>query len=194
MRMPTSSPPLLETEPYRARVARYIRYLVHDASDAEDLTQETFMRAYHQQGTLRDPAALESWLYRIATHICIDRLRQRARTTALQADSPVEDLPIVDHDQPSPFVIVQQAEMGECVDQYVATLSDQQKAVLLLHDADGMTDNEIADLLAVPLTTVKMRLHRARQKLGANLKNACTFGRDERGVFVCEPKPKETSD
>src|SRR6185436_12112811 len=103
MRMPTSSPPLLETEPYRARVARYIRYLVHDASDAEDLTQETFMRAYHQQGTLRNPAALESWLYRIATHICIDRLRQRARTTALQADSPVEDLPIVDHDQPSPF-------------------------------------------------------------------------------------------
>ena len=194
MRMPTSSPPLLETEPYRARVARYIRYLVHDASDAEDLTQETFMRAYHQQGTLRDPAALESWLYRIATHICIDRLRQRARTTALQADSPVEDLPIVDHDQPSPFVIVQQAEMGECVDQYVGILSDQQKAVLLLHDADGMTDNEIADLLAVPLTTVKMRLHRARQKLGATLKNACTFGRDERGVFVCEPKPKETSD
>ena len=175
MRMPTSSPPLLETEPYRARVARYIRYLVHDASDAEDLTQETFMRAYHQQGTLRNPAALESWLYRIATHICIDRLRQRARTTALQADSPVEDLPIVDHDQPSPFVIVQQAEMGECVDQYVATLSDQQKAVLLLHDADGMTDDEIADLLAVPLTTVKMRLHRARQKLGATLKNACTF-------------------
>ena len=165
MRMPTSSPPLLETEPYRARVARYIRYLVHDASDAEDLTQETFMRAYHQQGTLRNPAALESWLYRIATHICIDRLRQRARTTALQADSPVEDLPIVDHDQPSPFVIVQQAEMGECVDQYVATLSDQQKAVLLLHDADGMTDNEIADLLAVPLTTVKMRLHRLVKNL-----------------------------
>ena len=63
MRMPTSSPPLLETEPYRARVARYIRYLVHDASDAEDLTQETFMRAYYQQGTLRNPAALESWLY-----------------------------------------------------------------------------------------------------------------------------------
>ena len=193
MRMPTSSPPLLETEPYRARVVRYIRYLVHDASEAEDLTQETFIRAYRQQGTLRDPTALENWLYRIATHICIDRLRQRARTTARQADSPVEDLPIVDHDQPSPFVIVQQAEMGECVDQYVATLSDQQKAVLLLHDADGMTDNEIADLLALPLTTVKMRLHRARQKLGAALKNACTFGRDDRGVFVCEPKPKETS-
>ena len=190
--MSASSPPLLETEQYRPRVVRFIRYLVHDASEAEDLAQETFIRAYSQQGTLRDPAALESWLYRIATHICIDRLRQRVRTRARQADSPVEDLPIVDHAQPSPFVIVQQAEMGECVDQYVAILPDPQKAVLLLHDADGMTDNEIADLLALPLTTVKMRLHRARQKLGAALKNACTFDRDDRGVFICEPKPRGT--
>jgi RNA polymerase sigma-70 factor (ECF subfamily) len=192
--MPATSPPFLETEQYRPRVVRYIRYLIRDVSETEDLAQETFIRAYRQQETLRDPAALESWLYRIATHICIDRLRQRARTTARQADSPVEDLPIIDHAQPSPFVIVQQAEMGECVDQYVVTLSDPQKAVLLLHDADGMTDNEIADLLTLPLTTVKMRLHRARQKLGTALKNACTFGHDDRGVFICEPKPKETGE
>ena len=192
--MSASSPPLLETEQYRPRVVRYIRYLIHDASEAEDLAQETFIRAYRQQETLRDPAALESWLYRIATHICIDRLRQRARTTARQADSPVEDLQIVDQAQPSPFVIVQQAEMGECVDQYVATLSDPQKVVLLLHDADGLQDNEIADLLGLPLTTVKMRLHRARQKLGTVLKNACTFGRDDRGVFICEPKHPSTGE
>jgi RNA polymerase sigma-70 factor, ECF subfamily len=188
--MPASSSPLLETEQYRPRIVRYIRYLIRDASEAEDLAQETFIRAYRQQETLRDPVALESWLYRIATHISIDRLRQRARTTGRQADSPIEDLPIIDHAHPSPFAIVQQAEMGECVDQYVTTLSDPQKAVILLHDADGMTDNEIADLLALPLTTVKMRLHRARQKLGAALKNACTFGHDDRGVFICEPKPK----
>ena len=186
--MPASSPPLLEIEQYRPRIVRYIRYLIHDASEAEDLAQETFIRAYRQQETLRDPAALESWLYRIATHICIDRLRQRAKTRARQAGSLVEDLPIVDQVQPSPFVIVQQAEMGQCVDQYVATLSDPQKAVLLLHDADGMTDKEIADLLVLPLTAVKMRLHRARQKLGSALKDACTFGRDDRGVLICEPK------
>lgn len=192
--MPASSSPLLETEAYRPRLVRYVRYLLHDAADADDLAQETLIRAYRQQATLHDPAALESWLYRIATHICIDRLRRRARTTVRQAESPVEDLPIVDQAQPSPFVIVQRAEMGECVDQYVATLSDPQKAVLLLHDVDGMTDSEIADLLALPLTTVKMRLHRARQKLGTALKNACTFGRDGRGVFICEPKARGTGE
>jgi RNA polymerase sigma-70 factor (ECF subfamily) len=192
--MPASSSSLLESEAYRPRLIRYGRHLLHNAAEAEDLAQETLIRAYRQQATLHDPAALESWLYRIATHICIDRLRQRARTTARQAESPVEDLPIVDQAQPSQFVIVQQAEMGECVDQYVATLSDPQKAVLLLHDADGLQDSEIADLLALPLTTVKMRLHRARQRLKAALNNACTFGRDDRGVLICEPKPKGTGE
>lgn len=164
--MPASSPPLLEIEQYRPRIIRYIRYLIHDPSEAEDLAQETFIRAYRQQRTLRDPAALESWLYRIATHICIDRPRQRAKTRARQADSPVQDLPIVDHARPSPLVIVQQAEMGECVDQYFATLSDPQKAVLLLHDADGMTDNEIANLLALPLTTSKCVYNELAKNLG----------------------------
>jgi RNA polymerase sigma-70 factor (ECF subfamily) len=189
--MPASSDSALNTEQYRARIVRYIRYLLHDASEAEDLAQETFIRAHSQQSTLRNAVALESWLYRIATHICIDRLRQRTRTRARQSDSPIDDLPIEDKTHPSPFAVIQQKEMGDCVDQYVATLPDSFKVVLLLHDADGLTDNEIADLLNLPLTTVKMRLHRAREKLRATLESACKFGRDDRGVFICEPVPGE---
>jgi RNA polymerase sigma-70 factor (ECF subfamily) len=189
--MPASSDSLLDTEQYRPRIVRYIRNLLHDASEAEDLAQETFIRARSQQATLRNPSALESWLYRIATHICIDRLRQRNKANARQSDSPIDDLPIEDKARPSPFVVIQQKEMGDCVNQYVATLPDSYKVVLLLHDADGLTDNEIADLLSLPLTTVKMRLHRARVRLKAALESGCDFGRDERGVFICEPKPGE---
>jgi RNA polymerase sigma-70 factor, ECF subfamily len=189
--MPASSDLLIDTELYRPRIVRYLRNLLHDASEAEDLAQETFIRAHSQQSTLRNADALESWLYRIATHICIDRLRQRMKTRARQADSPIEEMPIEDKVQPSPFAIIQQKEMGDCVDQHVATLPDSYKAVLLLHDADGLTDNEIADLLNLPLTTVKMRLHRARGKLKTALESACRFGRDDRGVFICEPKPGE---
>lgn len=79
--------------------------------------------------------------------------------------------------------------MSECVQRYVADLSDAHKAVLLLHDANGLTADEIAHLLQLPLTTIKMRLHRARRQLETALNNACAFGRDERGVFICEPKP-----
>lgn len=178
-----------EMEQHRARVTRYIHYLVRNSAEAEDLAQETFLRAHRQRSSLRDPTALESWLYQIASHVCIDRLRQRARGRPREVDTAVEELPLNDADNPSPFKIVQQTEMSECVQSYVSELSDGYKAVLLFHDADGLTAEEIAQLLHVPLTTVKMRLHRARRQLQAALDNGCAFGRDERGVFICEPKP-----
>ncbi|HET7441389.1 MAG TPA: RNA polymerase sigma factor [Terriglobales bacterium] len=189
--MPASSPTVDQIEQHRPAVTRYIRYLIRDAADAEDLAQETLLRAHRDRTSLRDPAALASWLYQIATHVSIDRLRQRARTVQRQVDAPVEELPIPDRKRPSPFTIVRQSEMSECVQRYVADLSDAYKAVLLLHDADGLTADEIARLLQLPLTTVKMRLHRARRQLEAALNNACAFGRDDRGVFVCEPKPDD---
>jgi RNA polymerase sigma-70 factor, ECF subfamily len=187
-----SSPPAVdEIEQHRPAVTRYIRYLIRDAAEAEDLAQETLLRAHRERASLRDPAALASWLYQIATHVSIDRLRQHARTIQRQVDTPLEELPIPDRNRPSPFTIVQQTEMSECVQRYVADLSDAYKAVLLLHDADGLTADEIERLLQLPLTTVKMRLHRARRQLEAALNRACAFGRDERGVFVCEPKPDD---
>ncbi|MGZ4853547.1 MAG: RNA polymerase sigma factor [Halobacteriota archaeon] len=187
--MSTSSTAVDEIEQHRSALTRYIHYLVRDAAEAEDLAQETFVRAHYQRSTLRDPAALASWLYQIATHVSIDRLRQRARTIQRQVDTPVEELSIADRDRPSPLTIIQQDEMSDCVQRYVANLSDPYKAVLLFHDVDGLTADEISRLLQLPLTTVKMRLHRARRQLQAALNNACAFERDERGVFVCEPKP-----
>jgi RNA polymerase sigma-70 factor (ECF subfamily) len=181
----------IEIEQYRAAVTRYVQYLVRNVADADDLVQETFIRAHRQRDTLRDPAALESWLYQIATHVSIDRMRQRAKTAARHVDKQPEDLPIVDRMRPSPLTVIQQDQMSTCVQQYVAALSDEHKAVLLLHDADGLTAKEIAYLLQLPLTTVKMRLHRARRQLQTALNDACDFRHDERGVFICEPKPED---
>lgn len=178
-----------EIERYRTSVTRYICHLVRDAAEAEDLTQEAFIRAHRQRDTLRDSAALESWLYQIATHVSIDRMRQRARTAERLVDEPVEDLPLADTAESSPLTVIQQEEMSTCVQRYVATLSDGYRAVLLFHDSDGLTTSEIADLLHLPLTTVKMRLHRARRKLQAALTDACDLGCDERGILICEPKP-----
>lgn len=189
--MPTSAPSTSDIERYRAALTRYIRYLVRDAAEAEDLAQEALIRAHQQLGTLRDAEALESWLYQIATHVSIDRMRQRAKSVERHVDEPVEELPIPDQAQPSPLAVVQQDEMSSCVQRYVGKLPDTYKAVLLLHDADGLTANEIGHLLQLPLTTVKMRLHRARRQLQTALNDACEFGRDERGVFVCEPKPED---
>ncbi len=180
-----------EFEHYRDAITRYIRYLIRDATEAEDLTQEAFIRAHRQRDTLRDPAALESWLYQIATHVSIDRMRQRAKAAEWHVYEPVENLPIPDPTQPSPLAVIQQEEMSACVQGYVAKLSDIYKAVLLMCDADGLSAKETAELLQLSVTTVKMRLHRARQQMQAALRSACEFERDGRGVFVCEPKRQE---
>src|SRR6266542_1178317 len=92
-----------EIEEYRAAVTRYIRYLIRDAGEADDLAQEALLRAHQQRATLRDSAALERWLYQIATHISIERMRQRTRVAERRADQPVEDLPIADQKSPSPL-------------------------------------------------------------------------------------------
>src|SRR5450759_2400729 len=62
---------------YRDRIRRYILGMVRDPAEAEDLTQETFLRAHRRLYLLRHPEAVGGWLYRIATHVCLDRLRQR---------------------------------------------------------------------------------------------------------------------
>ncbi len=181
-------PPTGELEQYRLVIARYIRNMVRDSADAEDLTQETFIRAFRQRATLRDETALLSWLYQIATHVALDRLRQRIRMRNRQDEQRPEEMHVEDKSTLSALSVIQQNEMSECVQAYVTRLSDGYKTVLLLHDVDGLTASEIADLLGLPLTTVKMRLHRARRKLQAMLQEACALGQDERGVLVCDPK------
>jgi len=78
--------------------------------------------------------------------------------------------------------------MGECVQLYFKELSNSYRAVILLHDMEGMTNQEIADMLEISLDTAKIRLHRARKKLRNILEDVCHFYTDERGVLVCEPK------
>jgi RNA polymerase sigma-70 factor (ECF subfamily) len=175
-------------EAYYDRVFRYLQSMVHDAPEAEDLTQETFLRAYKERESLRESGALVAWLYRIATHAALDRLRQRARRAPKESDTDVNEIELPDPNVVSLQQGIEQGEMSTCVQEYLANLPDNYRAVILLHDVEELTGSQIADLLALPLATVKMRLHRARQRLQAALRAGCDFSIDERNVLVCESK------
>lgn len=183
----------------REAIRRYIRGIVRDSTVAEDLTQETLLRAHEKLATLEDSAKLSPWLYRIATNLCHDRFRQsipRDRIQSLDggsADDPEHGQPPVLADTgPRLDKVLEQKEMSACVQRYLADLPDSYRAVILLHDEADMTNPEIAEMLGVSLATVKIRVHRAREKLRAALREACSFSADDRGVLVCEPKPGET--
>lgn len=179
---------------YKEPIHRYLLTLVREAGAAEDLTQETFIRAYRKLPTLEDPSKVSSWLYRIATNLSYDRFRQMSqRDEAASLDGMTSErggpLPIEPADEsPRLDKVVEQREMSSCVQDYLEELPDDYRAVILLHDLEGLTNPEIAEMLGCSLATAKIRLHRARKKLKEALDSACRFSRDERGVFVCERK------
>ncbi len=175
-------------EAYYDRIYRYVQSMVHDAAEAEDLTQETFLRAFRERESLREAGALVAWLYRIATHTALDRLRQRARRAPREADVDVAEIELPDRESVSLQQSIEQGEMSACVQGYLANLPDNYRAVLLLHDLEDLTGSQIAELLGLPLGTVKIRLHRARRRLQAILRAGCDFSSDERNVLICEPK------
>ena len=170
------------------RIFRYIMSMVRDTAEAEDLTQETFLRAHQRRDSLRDEGARTAWLYRIATHVSLDRLRQYARRNPMESDTDLDQVDIAEPDTPSLQQTLERDEMSECVQDYLNRLSDSYRAVILLHDMHELTASEIAQLLGESLATIKIRLHRARRKLSLALGGGCNFSHDERDILVCEPK------
>ena len=178
----------------REAVYRYILGMVRNSAEAEDLTQETLLRACDKLATLEDPARLVSWLYRIATNVTYDRFRQasyRHRPQPLSEDGERldwESAVNVAETGPRLDKLMEQREMSSCVQDYIAALPESYRAVILLHDVQGLTNPEIAEMLELSLATVKIRLHRARRRLREALGEGCSFSNDERGVKVCEPR------
>lgn len=171
-----------------SRIFRYLVSMVRDTAEAEDLTQETFLRAYRGRDSLRDEGAQTAWLYTIATNVSLDRLRQYARRAPLESATDPQEVDLAEPDAPSLQKLIERDEMSACVQRYLSDLSDNYRAVILLHDMHGLTSAEIARLLDESLPNVKIRLHRARRKLKIALAGGCAFSRDGDGVLVCEPR------
>lgn len=185
--------------PFRAQIQRHVLAMVRNEAEAEELTQDTYARALERIGQLRDPQAALAWLYRISTNVALDRLRRRRPSTipldtVAPAGEQVEQA--ADRQQPPSLLegALESTEMSECVQGYLAALPDDYRIAILLHDAHGLTNPEIAELLGCSLATVKIRVHRARARLRETLATACSFEIDERGVLVCDPQPDSATD
>jgi RNA polymerase sigma-70 factor (ECF subfamily) len=184
----TPAPLAVRLVRFRPQVHRHILAMVRNPAEAEELAQDTYARALARSAQLRDPQAALAWLYRIGTTVTLDRLRQR-RPVAVALDDE-EAAAAADRQRPPSLLesALERSEMSECVQGYLAALPDDYRVAILLHDSHGLSNPEIADLLGCSLATVKIRVHRARNRLRETLAGACSFEIDERGVLVCEPR------
>jgi RNA polymerase sigma-70 factor (ECF subfamily) len=179
--------------PFHPQVQRHLLAMVRDAALAEELTQETYARALERLHQIRDPQAALAWLYRIATTVALNRLRQR-RPATVPLDEFSDEIGEAASRDRRPSLVegsFEATEMSGCVDGYLAALPDDYRIAILLHDAHGLGNAEIAELVGCSLASAKIRVHRARTRLRESLTNACSFEIDERGVLVCEPRPAD---
>jgi RNA polymerase sigma-70 factor (ECF subfamily) len=161
---------------YKNKVYNYVCRMVGPGTDAEDLTQETFIRAYLNMKSFQSRASLNTWLYRIATNICIDFTRKsrkaKALTTSLQRED-TEDDGEVERDIPDerfdPQALLLNKELGAQLDRALKALPEKLRTVVLLHDIEGLAYEEIAQIAECPLGTVKSRLFNARAALREKL-------------------------
>ena len=172
----------------RDRIRRYLLGMVHDPAEAEDLTQETFLRAYRRIDTLRDPDAAIGWLYRIATNVALDRLRQRVPQVAIESEEGVGAVRSAASPEPSAEELLERLETSACVERCLDNLSDSYRAVILLHDLHSLSAAEIAGVLGIEVGAVKIRLHRARRRLQQVMQHGCAVSADKHGRPVCESK------
>jgi RNA polymerase sigma-70 factor (ECF subfamily) len=177
---------------YQRPIYNYLLRMTQNQAEAEDLTQETFIRVHYSLPSFRGEASLSTWIYRIATNVSLDHFRRNATRQAKTAlsleETESEGEWIVDEAASPPEQVAAQSEMSDCVQRFIQGLPPSYRAVMVLHDLQGLKNREIADVLDCSLDTVKIRLHRARKKLRASLNAGCDFAHDERNVFVCEPK------
>lgn len=168
---------------YQDRLFTAVLRLVGDADDARELTQEAFTRALMSLDTFRGDAQPYTWLFRIAMNLSISRLRKVVRKRTFSLDAPPKGRGNGGEDQASglldrvssdrtetPDQVAERRERQEQVVAALGRLDSEYRAILVMRDIEGFDYQQMADLLGLPLGTLKSRLFRARLALRDELR------------------------
>jgi RNA polymerase sigma-70 factor (ECF subfamily) len=135
---------------HRTRLVRVAANVLRDSYEAEDVTQEAFLKAFREIHKLRDDCAFSGYIYRICIRLCMDRLRSR------KAEAMVVDKP-----EPSRGA---QIETKVVIEDLLEELTPELRLTLVLREMEQLSYEEVADMMRVPVGTVRSRLHTARER------------------------------
>lgn len=148
----------IDFEQARPALTSFVRRLLPSAEDAEDVVQETFLKAFQARESYDGRASLKTWIYTIALNVARDRARRKSA-------GPLD----VQRLAAPPDRRVEQSELAERVRRLVQSLPDGQRAIFCLYRYEGVAYEEIARMLGVTIGTVKAQMHQALQKVRAGL-------------------------
>lgn len=147
--------------------------MVRDPALAEDLSQEAFIKAYRHLGSFDASRKLSSWLFKIAHNTTLDYLRRRSLDTVSlepeEAGTSDHQRFLVDLKTASPDQRVERADMAQTLEECIALLPPRYREIVVLRYQEGLAYQEIAEILDLPMGTVKTHIHRARHQLAGFL-------------------------
>ncbi|MFN4179670.1 MAG: RNA polymerase sigma factor [Armatimonadota bacterium] len=161
---------------YHERIYTFIWHFLQSKEASEDLTQETFIRAWESLSSLKSNDSFQAWLHQIARRLCLDNLRKSQwetpisnianhdgyETCAIEAESELE---LESENLPDPEQIALENELKTAVHAAVGKLSQPLREVVVLHYLEGLPVDEVSRILGIPIGTVLSRLARAREAL-----------------------------
>ena len=164
---------------YQGRIAALVGRYLSDAGEVEDVTQEAFVKAYLALGKFRGDSAFYTWLYRIAANAAKNHLVAKRRRPG--ADATIEDAEGFDEggllsESASPEALAMGVELAEVVESALNALPDELRAALMLREFDGLSYDDIADVLGCPVGTVRSRIFRAREAIDQRVKEQISGG------------------
>jgi RNA polymerase sigma-70 factor (ECF subfamily) len=154
---------------YQDRVFNLCYRMCHNEADALDMAQTTFLRALQNMGRFGGRACFYTWLFRIAVNVVLTRRRSRSRQVTASLNGAGHDMPqavaLPDRREPDGAAACEQRELQERVAWALAQLDQEFRAAVVLKDIEDMDYAAIAEVLNVPVGTVKSRIHRGRLML-----------------------------
>jgi RNA polymerase sigma factor (sigma-70 family) len=159
---------------YQQRVVGVARALTHNPDDAVELAQETFIRAFQNLRTFEGRSSFSTWLYRIASNLSIDWRRREGRYPIAHGEEAENELRKIPSGQGDAFRAVERSELSHKVREALKQLTAEHRQVILLREMEGLSYEEISELLNCPKGTVMSRLHYARTHLRGLLKDLAT--------------------
>ncbi len=163
---------------YQRRIERLIGRMVRDVDLVPDIAQETFIRAYRAMAQFRGDSAFYTWLYRIAVNTAKKSLMELKRDplvteSALAARDEDDETSRVENelsDGETPDAILSSKEIAAAVNAAIEALSDDLRQAITLREIEGLSYEEIADIMSCPIGTVRSRIFRARESIAARLR------------------------
>jgi len=170
---------------YQRKLLRLVSRLVRDAAEAEDVTQEAFIKAYRALPNFRGDSAFYTWLYRIGVNTAKNWLVANGRRAPTSTELDNEDAEnygesdlLRDVDTPERLLMTKQ--IGETVNAAMADLPEELRTAISLREVDGLSYEEIAQVMDCPIGTVRSRIFRARDAIAAKLRPLLDTGPDRR--------------